>query len=245
MRARRRSVFTAWANEDAQARTWLARVLPDALMVTKRAAESRWSRVSPKSITRIGVERWARITRVDQYSASHGPIPAPSVGVLVTSDFIFSKSTRSVASHDQPLGTMARSRQRSCFVVKENQLAPIHRSANGGRLRFGQVLSWVVAVEAADNEDTTITTSVVRGKQPLRARVKLFDHVGENELVRSMKGKPGANRIWAHSMMVNTERSAIVLLPVSLVELDACIVGHPQEIVREMGFCVVTAVAYY
>ena len=112
-------------------------------------------------------------------------------------------------------------------------------------MRFGQVLNWVVAVDAAGDEDTMITTSVVRGKQPLRARVVLFNHVGEKELTQSMRGKPGAKRIWAHSMMVNTERSAVVLLPVSLVELDACIVGHPQEIARKMGFCVVTSVTYY
>jgi hypothetical protein len=30
-----------------------------------------------------------------------------------------------------------------------------------------------------------------------------------------------------------------------LVELDACVVGHPQEVAREDGFCVVTAVRYH
>ena len=236
-----------WANADVQARNWLTRVrvLPDALAITNRRPSVRWASISWRSLQVIGDERWARMGRVDKYSAS-APYPVHASGVLVNGNLIFSQSTRSVASLEQPLGTPGRWRQRSCFSVADRRLAPGHRSVDGARLRFGQVLNWVVAVDAPDGEDAIISTSAVRGTLPLRARVKLFDHVGVDELSAHVRGKPGAKLLWVPSMLVNLKQYAIVLLPVHLVELDACIAVHPQEIVASGGFCAVyvTAVRY-
>ena len=106
------------------------------------------------------------------------------------------------------------------------------------------MLNWVVAVDAPDGEDAIITSSAIRGTLPLRARVKLFEHVGENDIVRQVRGHAGAARLWVPPMLVNLNKCAIVLLPVDLVELDACIVVHPQKMVASAGFCVVTAVRY-
>ena len=232
-----------WADADVQARDWLTRVLPDALVITNRKTSVRWGPISGRSIEVIDEERWARMGRVDKYSAS-APYPVRASGALVDGDLIFSQSTRSVASLEQPLGTRGRWRQRSCFSVGDRLLAPRHRSADGARLRFGQVLNWVVAVDAPDGEDAIITSSAIRGTLPLRARVKLFEHVGENDIVRHIKGQSGASRLWVPPMLVNLNKCAIVLLPVDLVELDACIVVHPQKMVASAGFCVVTAVRY-
>ena len=165
-------------------------------------------------------------------------------GVLVDGNLIFSQSTRSVASLEQPLGTPGRWRQRSCFSVADRHLAPGHRSVDGTHLRFGQVLNWVVAVDAPGGGDVIISSSAIRGTLPLRARVKLFDHVGEDELRRHVRSKPGAVRLWVPSMLVNLNKCAVVLLPVHLVELDACIAVHPQSMVASGGFCAVTAVRY-
>ena len=216
-----------WASADVQAHNWLTRVLPDALAITNRRPSVRWASISWRSLGVIDDERWARMGRVDKYSAS-APYPVHASGVLVNGNLIFSQSTRSVASLEQPLGTPGRWRQRSCFSVADRRLAPGHRSVDGARLRFGQVLNWVVAVDAPAGDDVTISSSAIRGTLPLRARVKLFDHVGENDIVRHIKGQSGASRLWVPPMLVNLNKCAIVLLPVNLVELDACIVVHPS-----------------
>jgi hypothetical protein len=107
------------------------------------------------------------------------------------------------------------------------------------------VLSWVVAVEVPNGEDVAITTTAINERQPVRARVKLFTAVSAADLSRQLRGKPGGNKVWTPSRLLNLNSFSIVFIPVHLVELDACIVGHPQEVAREEGFCVVTAVRYH
>ena len=238
--SRWRQTCQDWAHTNGVARDWLSRVVPDALLVST-CKHVRFGRLSLSCVVILSDAAWQKIIAADFYRIEEGP--AQASGALVLAPVVLRGSTRSVASLEAVLGATGRSRQRSCFAVDERLLLPQHRSAadNQYRIRFGQVRSWVVA----GNQPTDFTPSAIKHAIPVRARVKLFDHVPTQGLRAHMKHlrwpKTTMEKVWVPTMAVHLQSYQTVILPADLVTVDACIVQHPQKCVRSAGYAVVLA----